>query len=123
MALKEVWVEDFLRGQGNKRVLLRFNKDDLVEVNCSCDYGVIGEDGKRRVKIPRQIEIFENGEWLPYPVACWIDQSDNPDGIFSRVMALQGEDLYIWQSSRGVPDGALLVAAEEAGIFTETFKM
>lgn len=123
MALKEVWVEDFLRGQGNKRVLLRFNKDDLVEVNCSCDYGVIGEDGKSRVKIPRQIEIFENGEWLPYPVACWIDQEDNPVGIFSRVMALQGEDLYIWQSSRGVPDGALLVAAEEAGIFTETFKM
>src|SRR3989339_1047541 len=121
--LKPVQVEDFLRGNGNQKVVLRLDKRDLVEVECHCDYGELGDDGKRHVKIPRKIEIFENGEWKLYPVASWIDQSENPDGIFSRAMVQKGSDFYIMQSSMGVPDSALLVAANEAGIYTETINI
>lgn len=118
--LKPMRVKDFLRGNGSREVILRFDKKDLVEVECHCDYGTLGDDGKRRVKIPRKIEVFEDGQWKPYPVASWFDQSENPDGIFSRAMILKGNDFCIMQSSMGIPDGALLVAAGEAVIYTET---
>lgn len=123
VGLKSVQVEDFLRGNGKRRVVLRFDKRDLVEVECHCDYGALGDEGKRRVKIPRKIEIFEDGKWKPYPVASWIDQDENPDGIFSRVMVQKGNDFYIMQSALGIPDSTLLVAAEEAGIYTETINI
>lgn len=116
-------VKDFLRGNGNKEVIIRFDERDLAEVECHCDYGVLGSDGKRRVKIPRKVELFEGGEWKPYPVAVWFGQSDNPDGIFSRAIVLQGKDFSIWQSFMGITDATLLVEAERAGIFTERINL
>jgi len=38
-------------------------------------------------------------------------------------MVQKGSDFYIMQSSMGVPDSALLVAANEAGIYTETINI
>lgn len=121
--LYEFRIKDFIRGNGNQEVLLRFDRGDTVEVECFCDYGISRGDEKRYVKIPRKIEIYENGEWRSYPVACWIDQDDNPDGIFSRAVVFKKDGFYVMQSPMGVPDSVLLVAAEEAGIFTQTINI
>jgi hypothetical protein len=75
------------------------------------------------VKVVRKIEIKnEDGTWSPYPSATWLDGVSGEDQLVSVVIVKKTneEGFDIMSSSQGVPDGKLLVAAKEAGVYTET---
>lgn len=123
MALKEWKVGDFLRGRSEK-VTLRFNPKDLVRLRCHCDYdpALRGKDDNE-VMIPRKVEMRnEDGSWGPYPSVTWLDGVGNEEVLVTRALVKKTNEkgLSIMESTQGVPDGTLMCAAEEAGIYTET---
>lgn len=123
MALMERRITDLLRG-GNEEITVRFDGDDLVELSCHCQYdpALCGEDGKK-VLLIRKIEIKNrDGSWSPYPSVTWLDGVVTEEQLVTRAFVkLTGEKGFnIMSSSDGVPDSELIVAAEEAGIYTET---
>lgn len=123
MALKERTAGDILRG-GRGEITIRFDGDDLVKLPCHCKYDPVlcGKDGNE-VMVVRKVEIKnEDGSWSPYPSATWLDGVQGEEQLVSRVLIKKTneEGFDIMSSSQGVPDGKLLVAAKEAGIYTET---
>jgi len=123
MALKERRVRDILRG-GGEEITIRFDGDDLVKLPCHCEYdpALCGKDGNE-VMLVRRVEIKNpDGSWSPYPSATWLDGVENEEQLVSRVLIkkTKEEGFDIMSSAQGVPDGKLLLAAEEAGIYTET---
>lgn len=123
MALKERTVQDILRG-GREQVTIRFDGDDLVKLPCHCEYdpALCGKNGNE-VLVVKKIEIKnKDGSWSPYPSATWLDGVEYEDQLVSKTLIKKTneEGFDIMSSSQGVPDGKLLVAAKEAGIYTET---
>lgn len=123
MALKERTVGDILRG-GRGEVIIRFDGDDLVKLPCHCQYdpALCGKDGNE-VMVVRKVEIKnQDGSWSPYPSATWLDGVQDEEQLVSRVLIKKTneEGFDIMSSAQGVPDGKLLVAAKEVGIYTET---
>lgn len=123
MSLKERKVKDLLRG-GSEEITIRFDGDDLVKLPCHCQYdpALCGEDGNE-VLLVRKVEIKNpDGSWSSYPSATWLDGVEYEEQLMSRVIIKKTneEGFDIMSSTDGVPDGKLLVAAEEAGIYTET---
>ena len=123
MALKERKVRDILRG-GSEEITIRFDDDDLVKLPCHCEYDPVlcGKDGNE-VMLVRKVEIKNpDGSWSPYPSATWLDGVQGEEQLVSLVLIKKTneEGFDIMSSSQGVPDGKLLVAAEEAGVYTET---
>lgn len=123
MALKERKIRDILRG-GGKEITIRFDGDDLVRLPCHCDYdpALCGKDGNEVILV-RKVEIKNpDGSWSPYPSATWLDGVEGEEQLVSRVLIKKTneEGFDIMSSSQGVPDGELLVAAREAGVYTET---
>jgi len=71
----------------------------------------------------RKIEIKRHdGSWELYPSATWLDGVQGEDQLQSKafIKKTNDEGFDIMASTDGVPDGELLVAAKEAGIYTET---
>ena len=123
MVLKERTVMDVLRGRTEK-ITIRFDGDDLVKLPCHCNYdpALCGEDGNE-VMVLRKIEIKNpDGSWSLYPSATWLDGVEDEEQLVSRVIVKRTneEGLDVMSSAQGVPDGELLIAAEKAGIHTET---
>jgi len=123
MVLKERTVRDILRG-GREEVTIRFDGDDLVKLSCYCKYdpALCGKDGNE-VMMVRKIEIKnQDGSWSPYPSATWLDGVEDEEQLVSKTLIKKtNEDGFdIMSSVQGVPDGKLLMAAKEAGIYTET---
>jgi len=123
MALKEHTVRDFLRG-GREEVTIRFDGEDLVELPCNCEYDpALCSKDSNKVLLVRKVEIKnEDGSWSPYPSATWLDGVENEDQLVSKALIKKTneEEFSIMVSTDGVPDGKLLLAAEEAGVYTET---
>ena len=123
MALKERKVQDILRG-GSKEITIRFDGDDLVKLSCFCEYDpALCKKSGNKVMLVRKIEIKNpDGSWSPYPSATWLDGVQGEEQLVSRglIKKTNEEGFDIMSSSQGVPDGKLLVAAEEAGVYTET---
>ncbi|PIP23733.1 MAG: hypothetical protein COX90_02090 [Candidatus Nealsonbacteria bacterium CG_4_10_14_0_2_um_filter_38_17] len=123
MALEERKVKDILRG-GSEEITIRFDGDDLVKLPCDCEYdpALCRKDGNE-VMLVRKVEIKNpDGSWSPYPSATWLDEVECEEQLVSRVLIKKTneEGFDIMSSSQGVPDGKLLVAAEETGVYTET---
>ena len=123
MALQERNVRDILRGRRGE-ITIRFDDGDLVKLPCHCEYdpALCGKDGNE-VLLVRNVEIKNpDGSGSPYPSATWLDGVEYEEQLESRVFIKKTneEGFDIMASSQGVPDGELLEAAEEAGIYTET---
>lgn len=123
MALEERIVRDILRG-GREEVTIRFDGDDLVKLPCYCKYdpALCGKDGNE-VMLVRKVEIKNpDGSWSPYPSATWLDGVEDEEQLVNKVLIKKTNEkgFDIMGSSQGVPDGKLLVAAKEAGVYTET---
>lgn len=123
MALKVVTVRDFLRG-GREEVTIRFNPEDLVKLPCHCEYdpALCKKDGNE-VMLVRKIEVQnEDGSWSPYPSVTWLDGVGYEEQLVTMALIKktneEGHD--IMGSTDGVPDAKLMIAADEAGIYTET---
>jgi len=123
MALKEREVNDILRG-GGKKITIRFDGDDLVKLPCNCKYDpALCEKDGNKVLLVKKIEIKNpDGSWSPYPSATWLDGVEDEEQLVSRVLIKKTneEGFDVMSSAQGVPDGELLLAAEKAGIYTET---
>ncbi len=120
MALQEFKVKDTLRGR-NKEVVIRFDGNDLVKLPCHCKYDSALQN---EVLLVRKVELKEsNGEWVLYPSATWLDGVEYDGQLVSRaiVKKTNEEGFDIMSSPEGVPDGKLLIAAEEIGVYTESF--
>jgi len=123
MALKERKVRDILRG-GSEEITIRFDGDDLVKLVCNCKYdpALCRKDGNE-VMLVRKVEIKNpDGSWSPYPSATWLDGVQGEEQLVSKVLIkkTKEEGFDIMSSAQGVPVGKLLMAAGEAGIYTET---
>ncbi len=123
MALKERSVKDIMRGGGgSEEITIRFDGDDLVKLPCHCRYdpALCGADGNE-VMLVRKIEIKNpDGSWSPYPSATWLDGEQ----LISRVLIKKTNKKWFFtmSSGEGVPDSKLLLAASEAGVYTETIE-
>lgn len=123
MALKERKVRDILRG-GSEEITIRFDGDDVVKLPCHCEYdpALCRKDGNE-VMLVRKVEIKNpDGSWSPYPSATWLDGVEGEEQLVSKVLIKKTEEegFDIMSSAQGVPDGKLLLAAKEAGVYTET---
>ena len=123
MAIKVVTVRDFIRG-GHEEVTIRFYPNDLMKLPCHCEYDpALCKKGGNEVMLVRKVEVQNpDGSWGPYPSATWLDGVENEEQMESRALIkkINEEGFDIMGSSQGVPDGKLLCAAKEAGIYTET---
>ena len=122
MALRELTVRDLMRG-GKTEITVRFDSDDLVSLICDCHYD--GHDLREfdgMVNLVKKVEIRNpDGSWSLYPSATWLDGVESEDQLISRALVRRADgEFHIMSSTQGVPDGKLLVAAEEAGVYTET---
>jgi hypothetical protein len=93
----------------------------LEELSCSVRYDpALSGDKGYRVRVPKKIQVFENGIWAPYPTVSWLDNVEYGGQLMTRVLAkITGEEgLDVMNSPDGVPDGALMIAAKKAGIHT-----
>jgi len=123
MALEERKVRDILRG-GSEEITIRFDGDDLVKLPCHCEYdpALCGKGGNK-VMLVRKVEIKNpDGSWSLYPSATWLDGVQGEEQLVSKVLIKKTneEGFDIMSSAQGVPDGKLLMAAKEAGVYTET---
>ncbi len=123
MTLKERTVRDILRGS-NKEVTIRFDGEDLVRLPCHCRYDpdLCGENGNE-VMLVRKIEVKnKDGFWSLYPSIAWLDGVGSEEQLVTRALVKKTneEGFSTMGSSEGVPDGELMCAAEEAGVYTET---
>lgn len=124
MAIKERTVGyDHMRGQ-NGPITIRFDGDDLVKLPCHCEYDpALCSNKGNFVMLVRKVEIKNpDGSWTPYPSATWLDGVQSEDQLQSKAFLKKTneEGFDVMASTDGVPDGELLVAAGEAGIYTET---
>ena len=120
MALQEFKVEDILRGR-NKEIVIRFDDNDLVKLPCHCKYD---SALRNKVWLVRKVEVKSpSGDWNLYPSATWLDGVEYDGQLVSRaiVKKTNEEGFDIMSSPEGVPDGKLLIAAEEIGVYTESF--
>lgn len=123
MPLREVTVQDHMRGSG-EQITIRFDQKDVVELPCHCEYdpALCSKEGNR-VKLMRNIEVRKpDGSWGPYPSYTWLDGVQGEEQLVTRaIVMLTGDDSpSIMVSTQGVPDGKLGIAAGEVGIYTET---
>jgi len=124
MAVKERVVDyDHMRGIKGS-ITIRFDGDDLVRLSCYCEYdpALCSEKGNE-VMLVRKIEIRQpDGSWELYPSATWLNGVQSEDQLQSKAFLKKtdGEGFDVMASTDGVPDGELLVAAEKAGVYTET---
>ena len=123
MAQRERKVRNLLRG-GSEEITIRFDGDDLVKLPCYCRYdpALCGQDGNE-VMVVRRVEIKNSdGSYSSYPSVVWLDGVEDGEQLESRVLIKKTNEkgFDIMSSAQGIPDGKLLVAAEEAGIYTET---
>ena len=121
--MKTEWkVKDLLRG-GRQEVMLRFDPEDVVKLPCHCDYdpALRGRE-KNQVLLLRKVEVQNgDGSWGIYPSVTWLDGVENGEQLQTRaIIKKTGEGFTIMDSTDGVPDGELMCAAEEVGIYTET---
>ena len=122
MALKERTVKDILRGRNEKIIKIRFDGDDLVKLPCHCQYDP-ALDGE--VMVVRKIEIKNpDGSWSPYPSATLLDGVQDEEQLVSRALIKKTNEqgFATMSSTQGVPDFKLLLAAKEAGVYTETIE-
>lgn len=127
MALVETKIKDILRGGSNEEIIIRLDFGDIVELDCHCDYDPAlrakGKNENNKVKLMRKIEVQNrDGLWSLYPSVVWQDGVDGEDQLQTFAIVKIGEDkgCSIMCSSYNVPDGTLMVAAAEAGIYTES---
>lgn len=116
-------VKDFLRGS-SREVTLRFDPEDVVTLPCHCEYdpALCAKEGNQ-VMLLKKVEVQnEDGSWAPCPSVTWLDGIENEEQLMTRaIIRKSGEKgASIMGSFDGVPDGELMVAAKEAGVYTET---
>lgn len=127
MVIVETKMKDILRGRPDQEVVVRLDFADVAELSCHCDYDPAlcgkGENGGNGVNLMRKIEVREDdGSWQLYPSVAWLDGVFSDEQLQTIAVVKIGDDkgFSIMSSFDGVPDGTLMVAAEEAGIHTET---
>lgn len=123
MSLEEHTIKDFMRG-GMKEITIRFNPDDIVKLECYCDYDpALKREKNNTVMVVRNVEVRdEGGAWVPYPSVTWLDGVENEEQLLTRVFVkrIMEEGVDIMGSSQGIPDGKLMCAAKKTGIHIET---
>jgi hypothetical protein len=109
-------IPDYMRLSG-KIITVRFDPNDVVTLSCHCKYDPALD---KKVRLLRKVEVQrEDGTWEPYPSVVWIDAGEVL--ITRALVKITGEnEISVMSSPNGVPDGELMTAAEEAGIYTET---
>ena len=122
--VREFTVSDLLRGRPNERITIRTDFNDVVELPCHCQYdsALVSEEGNK-VLLLRRVEIQNpDGKWSIYPSVTWLDGVQDDEELVTRALIKQAgkTGFYIMESSEGVPDGTLYLAAKDAGIHTET---
>jgi len=118
-----VETKDYLRGT-YKEITLRFDEENLIELSCHCNYdpALPKKDGNR-VMLLRKVEIQnEDGSWNLYPSVTWLDGVENEKQLETKALVKRTDEegIDVMRSRNEVPDGKLMVAAEEAGVYTET---
>lgn len=122
--MKEVIIEDLLRSS-TKEITVRYDSEDIVTLPCHCKYDpALSTDEGNEVMLLRKIEVKnEKGVWVPYPSVTWINgEAGNEELLVTKAIIKMTEDggICTMMSSQGVPDAKLMLAAEKAGICTET---
>lgn len=110
---------DYLRNSG-KKIIIRFNSEDVVELLCHCRYDSALE---KRVRILKKVEVRnDDGFWEPYPsVSQYWAGGDVGQCYTTALVKLVGEkEITVCSSKNWCPDTQLLESAKEAGIHTET---
>jgi len=120
---KIVETKDYLRGI-YKKIILRFDEEDLIELSCHCNYdpALPKKDGNK-VMLLRKVEIQnEDGSWSLYPSVTWLDGVENEEQLETKALIKRTneEGIDVMCSLDGLPDGELMLAAEEEGVYTET---
>ena len=122
--MKVVKTNDFLRGKSEKTITIRYDPNEVIELPCHCEYdSALSKPRGNRVVILKKVEIQNNdGSWSPYPSVTWLDGVEGEEQLVTKALVkITGEKaISVMGSSDGVPDGKLMSAAEEAGIYTET---
>jgi hypothetical protein len=123
MALKVVTVRDLMRGS-KEEVTIRFETEDLVRLPCHCQYDpALSKKDGNEVMVVKKVEVQNpDGSWSPYPSVTWLDGVESEEQLVTKVLVKKTneEGFHIMVSSQGVPDGKLMCAAVEAGLYTET---
>lgn len=112
--------KDLVRGNSERVVTIHWDPEDLVLLPCHTSYDPALE---KQVRVPRRVEWLDGEEWKPYPVVAW------HDGVFSDlqlqtvaiIVKTNESGVHIMASADGVPDGVLMLVAEQAGIYVETY--
>jgi len=122
--MKIVKTKDFLRGKSGKEITLRYDPNNVIELPCHCEYDpALSKPKGNRVIILKKVEVKnEDGSWSPYPSVTWLDGVENEEQLMTKALVKKtGEEaISVMGSSDGVPDGTLMSAADEAGVYTET---
>jgi hypothetical protein len=122
--MKTVKIEDFLRGKSGKEITIRFDPNNVIELPCHCKYDpALSKPKGNQAIILRKVEVQnEDGSWSLYPSVTWLDGVEDEEQLMTRALVkITGEEaISIMGSSDGVPDGTLMSAANEAGVYTET---
>ena len=121
--MKEVVIEDLLRGS-IREITVRYDSEDVVTLPCHCKYDpALSTEEGNKVMLLRKIEVKnEEGVWVPYPSATWLNGVQSEEQLVTKAIIKITEDggICTMMSSQGVPDAKLMLAAEKAGIYTET---
>jgi len=122
-SLKQAKIADFLRGTGED-ITVRFDHNNVIRLSCHCDYDpALKGDRSNQVDLLRKVELQKpDGSWETYPSATWLDGVGGHEQLVTKALVrISGEKaISVMQSTQGVPDGTLMVAAEKAGVYTET---
>ena len=111
--MKEFEVGDF-RIFGNEKIILRTDLE-IVTVNTGAEY-----NGKKIINLLKKMEILVSEEWKPYPSVFWISVGEQLQTICFAKEDSNSEEVTVFASPNGVPDGELMLNAKKKGIYTET---
>ncbi|MBD3207837.1 MAG: hypothetical protein GF370_00055 [Candidatus Nealsonbacteria bacterium] len=120
---KVVRTKDYLRGT-YEEIILRFDEENLIELACHCNYdqALPKKDGNR-VMLLKKVEIQNKDDsWSLYPSVTWLDGVESEEQLETKALVKRtGEEgIDVMCSPDGLPDGKLMLAAEEVGVYTET---
>jgi hypothetical protein len=122
--IREYKISNLLMGRPQESITIRTDCDDVVELSCHCQYdpALVSAEGNK-VLLLRKVEIQSaDGNWNIYPSVVWLDGVQDEEQLVTRALIKKTgkTGFYTLQSSEGVPDGTLCLAAEAAGIHMET---
>ena len=112
---KEFEMPDY-RFSGNEQPIVTIRTDlETILVETGAKY-----NGKKTINLLKKMEIFIGDRgWVPYPSVFWVSKGDQLQTTCFVKENSDSEEITVFNSPNGVPDGELMTNAKKAGIYTE----